>query len=696
MRSLLLFISFFLCCLAGFAQTDFYSSKWSSVYKHEINDLPKSAVAVVDSIYVKAKKDNNFTQVVRALVYQSKFAMTLEEDAELKVVQKFQKEISEARSPIRNILESMLAEIYTEYFKMNRYQMQKRTRTAEKVDSIDFRTWDEATLLREIDVYHQRALHEIVILKQNKLAPFDEILTRADNSRRYRPTLFDLLAHQALDFYRSGELSDRTHVNAFKLDNPQYATEFESLTLPRHDTLSPLYRTMKLYQQLLSFHKRDRDQSAYVDVELERLEFVIQQGTFADKAQIHKQTLRNLQTRYSESPLSAMIAFELANVLNTEALADESMSFKEAIDVCEEAIRRYPVSDAGMKCKVLLEGILDPRIELKSERYIPSGKPSLIYVSYQNTDSIRFRVYKISDALKDIFEDLTKDSERIEFMDSLATFKDWSSAFKIAGDYRMHSTEIVVPPLDHGLYLVRANIADGDKEKQARFLAYSIFTVTDIALITTSIGRTERFQVVNRVTGAPIAGAQVYIHNNPSTEHADKIERRILTDKDGLATVDAGNDDWYNVHVKASFGNDTLYHYENYLGDNNPRKEDKEDEIIAKAFLFTDRSIYRPGQTVYYKGIFVQTKGKKTSIVPNEYVEVWMEDVNGEEYDRKRLKTNSFGSFHGEFKLPSGGLTGEYSINVEEDMESESDFYESIEYMDECVHEFSVEEYKRP
>src|SRR5688572_17647686 len=75
-----------------FAQEDFYSKHWSQVYRFEVRDLPKSALEVVDQIYTKAKRDKNTTQVVKALLYQSKFAL-LQPDAELLIVNKWKEEI---------------------------------------------------------------------------------------------------------------------------------------------------------------------------------------------------------------------------------------------------------------------------------------------------------------------------------------------------------------------------------------------------------------------------------------------------------------------------------------------------------------------------------------------------------------------------------------------------------------------------
>ncbi len=120
---------------------------------------------------------------------------------------------------------------------------------------------------------------------------------------------------------------------------------------------------------------------------------------------------------------------------------------------------------------------------------------------------------------------------------------------------------------------------------------------------------------------------------------------------------------------------------------------------MAKTLLYLDRAIYRPGQKVHFKGVLLSHKNGKTKTVPNEFVEVYVEDPNSEEVATFRLKTNKFGSFNGEFLLPKSGITGKFSIYTEEDTEAETPFWEEILDEDTYMYNeqyFSVEEYKRP
>ena len=117
-------------------------------------------------------------------------------------------------------------------------------------------------------------------------------------------------------------------------------------------------------------------------------------------------------------------------------------------------------------------------------------------------------------------------------------------------------------------------------------------------------------------------------------------------------------------------------------GKDTTSKENYEEDN-RRVFLFTDRSIYRPGQVVYFKGILVTRdfETKKIKIVPNAKTKVFLYDTNGDEVDSIELGSNEFGSYNGKFHIPENRLNGEFRI---EDHEFEGQA------------EFSVEEYKRP
>ena len=123
------FIVFAVFTVTSQNKTNNYQNLWEKVYAYELDLLPKSANRIVESIYVKAKKDKNNAQIIKSLLYKSKFSLTLEENAQLKIILQIKEEIDKATVPSKNILENILAKMYWDFFKKNRWKFYKRTET---------------------------------------------------------------------------------------------------------------------------------------------------------------------------------------------------------------------------------------------------------------------------------------------------------------------------------------------------------------------------------------------------------------------------------------------------------------------------------------------------------------------------------------------------------------------------------------
>ncbi|WP_309477280.1 hypothetical protein [Tenacibaculum aquimarinum] len=105
-----------------------FTNLWEKVHKFEVENLPKSALKVVEDIYAKAEKNNNSPQIVKTLFYKSKFALILEEDAQLKVINQFKNQIEKSSFPTKNVLQNVLANLHWQYFTQNRWKFYQRTK----------------------------------------------------------------------------------------------------------------------------------------------------------------------------------------------------------------------------------------------------------------------------------------------------------------------------------------------------------------------------------------------------------------------------------------------------------------------------------------------------------------------------------------------------------------------------------------
>jgi hypothetical protein len=302
-------------CFASFsnAQND-YNNQWEKVSKLEKEGLTKSAAELVDNIYNSAVTKKDVQQQIKALLHKSKYMLTLEEDAQLNIVNLFKAEIETNKNIVtKHLLENLLATMYWQYFQQNRYKFYNRTKTSEKVDTVDFRTWDLETLFNEIHIYYQRSLENGLLLQQEPLSNYKTLLVEVENSKDFRPTLFDLLSHNALAFYKTDENSITQPAYKFNIDNETYLSDSEqfiNFNLVSEDKTSLQLNALKIYQNLLKFHRKDQTSKAFVDNDIARLKFVSQHATFDHKDAILLKTLSHKAEVLKSLPVSGLYNFE--------------------------------------------------------------------------------------------------------------------------------------------------------------------------------------------------------------------------------------------------------------------------------------------------------------------------------------------------------------------------------------------------
>jgi len=679
-----------LICFASFSNAqDNFDSQWKAVTKFENEGLTKSAADLVEDIYKSAIKEKDKQQRIKALLYKSKYMLTLEEEAQLNIVNLFKTEIKTSDIVTKHLLENMLATMYWQYFQQNRYKFYNRTKTESKVDTVDFRTWDLETLFNEIHAYYQRSLENGLMLQQEPLNNYKTLIVEVKNSKEFRPTLYDLLSHNALQFYKTDENSITQPAYKFTIDNDALISDSETfinLDLKSKDSTSLQLNALKIYQNLLKFHRNDQSSKAFVAVDIERLQFVSQHATFTNKEALLLETLKSKAETLKSSPLSALYNFEIASLYRqqgnrynsnpNENDVDEThrWKIKEALELCTEVSSQFPESIGAKKCDVLKQQLLLQSIRLQAEQFIPVNSVSRLLVSYRNLNTLDFKIYKISKKQLEKYNSTYRVEEKTNFLKKLSSTESFSSPLKNESDYQNHSTEIVVPKLPNGLYLIKA-----ETKSEANVFAVAHIQVTDLALIESTNNNTHNYQLIDRNNGKPIVDANVAI-SYTQNGYDQRWNKKFVTDRFGKFQFIKDNNRYRNVEIKATYKNDIGYFGNYYI--NKKYKENIKNDTQYKSFLFTDRSIYRPGQTVYFKGIVTATRDGKTQVLANNTAKVKLKNVNGEAISELPLKTNEFGSVSGEFILPNDGLTGNYAIEL---------ICGNTGYTN-----FSVEEYKRP
>ena len=685
-------------------QYENYSGFWKEIQELETKALPKSALKVVETIYKKAKEEDNSAQITKALLYKSKFALTLEEDAQLNIINSFKNEIKLANTPTKNVLESVLANLYWQYFQQNRYKFYKRTKVVSEGledtnfdtsrNSVsDFRTWDLETLFYEVHTHFQNSLQNGLLLQQTDLDKFNDILHLQKGSKKYRPTLYDFIAHNALTFYKTNETSITKPSYKFEVSVQDFKRNYELKTdiyETENDSLSLQLNALKIYQNLISLHHNNKNSNAFVSVELERLKFVKLNAHFSTIDSIYFNQLKKLKSEFKTHEASTLVDFEIATIYKNEANNYNSKTAKEhqfknakALDICKKALDKFPESLGAKKCTNLIASILQPTLNLTTEKHIPSNKPSKFLIRYKNIDKLFTTIYNIDDSQIIAFNKIYDNTDKVDFIQKLSQENAFQNILKNEIDYQQHSTEIVIPALKNGKFLIVSSPTK--KLNKEAIYATTIVQGTNISIVQKNDNEQHIYQVIDRNTGKPYNNADISVKNYNTGRYNKSISKKLTTNELGefrfktnsyhrnvIISVETNNE-------KASFGN-------YYLNENRrPKAEINEGENIKiKPFIFTDRSIYRPGQTVHFKAIFIEKAGDKSTPYNNESVTASLYNVNNEKIKEIDLNTNEFGSTSGNFVLPNNGLLGNYHLQLS----TKGNFNEN--------HYFSVEEYKRP
>ena len=683
-------ILFTLSILFSFGQNN-YQQQWAAVDSLSEIGQPKSALEIADKIYLAAKENKDAPQFVKASLYRIKLQSDFEEDYMENSIASLETELNTAPSPIRQVVHSMLAELYWSYYESHRYMFLDRAETV-GYESNDIKTWSLRKILQVTIQHYSLSLENPDDLKSTSLKMYDAIILEQKESKKFRPSLYDFLAHRAVDFYMNSESGLTQPAYVFKLDDPKFlapAEEFNNLPITTRDSVSFEYNALLIMQDLIGFHRNDKDPRALIDVDLKRLKFVYQNVEIPYKDSIYLSTLHSLENKFRDHPGSAEVAHEIANVLYTSGQLYQPLvsdghkwNIKEALSECEDAIKRFPDSDGAANCIYLKELIIQQSLNLTLGYANIPDKPFLALLNYRNISKAYFRLVKTTpDQDRDWRENGVNEDLYKTYL-SLPLEKSWSVDLPGDGDFQSHKVEIRMPEMGAGYYVLLSS-PDAGFNPDSRILAANNFWVTSISYVSRQNDEgSYDIYMADRQEGTPLRAvkASTYFreYNYTTRKYDNSAGPVYLSDKDGFIAIPSSDKKQQNNSFYIDFqqGKDRFatenYFYQYF-------NEPIEQRVITTTYFFTDRSIYRPGQTVYFKGIVLEKQGENTKIKTKFKTTVTFYDANGQKVSTIDLVTNDYGSITGSFTTPLGSLTGQMYLGNETGQVF-----------------FRVEEYKRP
>ena len=650
-----------------------HNPRWGKIRDALSKGLPKSALASIDPIIARAEARNSWAEAIRAILLKTALEAGIQGNRPDEKIPGLQAALPKAPAEMRPVMEAVLADWYWQYFQQNRWRYLQRTTTATSPGD-DFRTWDLARIYVEIDRHFTRALAAKSLLSRTPIADYDLLLDRGNADDRLRPTLYDFVVFEALQFYGSGEQAAAAPEDAFVLqaEGPAFAPreEFARWSIAGTDTASPVLKGLRLYQDLLRFHRADRDPTAYLDADLWRLEFVHERAVGTTKDARYAAALEHIIARDSSNALWARAIEPLARLRYGQGDA------VTAHGLAQRAADRFPNSVGGRRCRNLISQIEEKSLNVTASENVWNSPPPTLQASYRNVDRVFFRLVPIDceGRLRAGLEPEPHYWQESELEALLATrpLRQWSGALPPTKDFRARTEQLPVPAdLPPGFYVLLSSAREDFARTENTVAAGGIW-VSDLSLVLRE-GRPNGMEgfVLDAKTGAPIEDAEV-----SAWSRASVTPRMARTNRDGLFHMERGLG--YGSLIVTS-GRRRLGHWPG-LPDHQPYVERPQERTM----FFTDRALYRPGQTIHYKGLCIRVDPERNdyATLPWRTVRVVLQDPNGEEVAHDDHVTNAHGSFSGSFAAPTGGLRGQMQLLTSGKPEG----WVSI----------AVEEYKRP
>ncbi len=648
------------------------SKDWKKVDKLAEEQKYEEAITVVASIRQAAKQSGNGEEWTETLIKEVQFQVGLhgyETAVRFLKTEEWPKDsLSQAA------LELYYAHSLMTYLSAYSWEIGRREKVESK-EAVDLKAWTKEQIFLEAARSYGKLWQRRAELGSFPVKALDPYVSPNNYPAHIRGTLRDAVSYLIVEHLANTEGWTPEQSNeVFRLPLAQLLTgQATADTSGKLDDGNehPVSKLVRVLSDLEAWHASQGHVDAVLEARLTRVERL--HSSFTEKADraamvdyLEKQLLplhhgREWWTR--GQALLARFVRETGELVRAKGLA-------------EQGAQAAPNSYGGLLCRSIVQSIVAPDYQLSS-MLVDGAKKRSIQVTHKNVQKLYFRAYEQD--LRDRIES-SKDynllwgyQEMRKIVGKRPTHE-WTVELPATPDYQTH-TSYVTPPLPApGTYVVMASFLPDFREEKNRVQAMNLI-LSDLVVQTRTRGTSVDITVVSGESGKPVPGAQVFAYRqNWNEKH--KVITEDKTDKTGLVKLSGLGSNGVFVYVEngqdRSVDPNTFY-----LGN------EYEPPYQKAALVYTDRSIYRPMQKLFFKVVAYegQPRDGKFKVAKNSSLQVRLLDPNSQQVATAQVHTNEFGTAAGEFTIPTGRLLGNWRV--------ETTGHQGSAHI-------KVEEYKRP
>ena len=575
--------------------------------KNNVPDFryPETVINDATKQIEKADKKGNHKALVDGLVRLSIAKSQISADYMPELinhVDSFAARVSDVRA--KSLLLGLESDIVVTAYQHESYKYDSRQKAGD-VRPTDPREWCREDYEDRIIELTDSILRHRTELLATPVKDYESILEMPNVCPEFIPSLYDMLAHHCIA--KINDLAD------------SYSNGNEN-SAARQCVAS-------IYASLLASH--EEGSAPFIYSELQRIKNS-ENNSKAAEAEL-KAHLLNLADKYKDSPYSVEILDYLVDL-------DSS---PRTVTLARKAVARHSNYPRINALRNFLKRIDQQTMGISYSEAAKPNEEILIDINKKNVDRITIRAYSV-DGISDI---------RMKNLKQMKPMMEWSA--NLNADDRQ---TVRFPGLPVGRYILVPEFIDRNSHRAViPDQTPSVLTVSAIDIMMVNRINGDYFlMVVDTDSSKPIEGATVTVRKDED----GKIVKSLRTDANGYAMLNSLNDYGY-YYFQAIVGNDHSRSLSTWL--NNTSTDDNRH---LKASVFTDRGVYRPGETVnfavaaYVSGMrFLETAKKKSLTVE-------LQNTADETIASQTLQTDEFGRVSGSFTLPTDGLTGTFQLVV--------------------------------
>jgi len=632
-----------LSCSGAFAQK-YYDEQWKKIEENSEKGTVKSNLPIILDIQNQAMKDNNTLQLIHSLKSEFTIVNQTRDDEQNNAASAFFNKINGIEKKLKGD-EKLMFKVLTngfimDYYTHNSWKINGRTNINSQ-DLTQIETWSKLDFKNYISKSFKEVDQQKAEMKKIGLLPYQSLFTNT-KSISFFSTLADWYALKKVDFLSNTDLFTKDELTG---NNKQIDDIF-------NDIIAQNNRNSKLY---FMHQKLQRDCS---------------NNDCKDKLQ----QLYGLLNSDTQGDYKVLIVDDIINELLTEKKE------KEALEIAAKAKSQYPKSPFIENIKSKEEQIRQTILNIKYEQQTQSNKPIHFVSEYKNLNRFSLNIYKVNEDLASFIQ--YSKNPYAEMFGKIKKELIRKETYQIPDpkDYQLHATSLEIQPLPPGIYVAEYLIGDGTNDKNQNFY----FLVSDYKIIYKNRDEGDfsanELKLVSSENGGPSPNENLVFYE--FSGNSGIIKNTGKTDAQGVFRFPASSDkEYYRIFLIQQPKTDDFQIMQVY-GNNYADKVITDNGKRTKTHIFTDRAIYRPGQTVYFKVINTKINKDIESVNVGLKQKIILGDANGKEVSSQNFTTGEFGSYHGSFVLPKGSLNGQFYLNTD----GETPVFK----------EFSVEEYKRP